>query len=89
MLSGKVPKNPPERRSNPKFTYNPHEGESREYNISQLYYITGSLLNYYKPSSKNSERYLKFKLKVVQSSTAAEIKRVLNDDTRCHDEART
>ena len=29
---------------------------------------------------------MKFKLKVVQSSTAAEIKRVLNDDTRCHDE---
>ena len=35
------------------------------------------------------ERYLKVKLKVVQSSTAAEIKRVLNDDTGCHDEART
>ena len=38
---------------------------------------------------ENSERCLKFKLKVDQSLTAAEIKQVLNDGTRCHDEART
>ena len=38
---------------------------------------------------RNLRKVLEVQIEVVQSSTAAEIKRVLNDDTRCHDEART
>ena len=41
-LIGIRPPGPPERRSNPKLICNSHEGESREYTISQLYYITES-----------------------------------------------
>ena len=90
MLSGKVPKNPPERRSNPKLTCNPHEGESKEYNNSQIHYITLHSLNL---NITNQVRNLRkvFEVHIESSSefTAVEIKRVLNDDIRCHDEART
>ena len=58
----------------------------QHFTITLHYRVLTSLLQ---TKFEISERYLKFKLKVVQSSTAAEINRVLNDDTRCHDEART
>ena len=87
-LSGKVPKNPHERRSNPKLTCNPHKGESREYNVSPIHYITESYL-----IITNQVLILR-KVLEVQNESSSEFncsgnKRVLNDDTRCHDEART
>ena len=38
---------------------------------------------------RNLRKVIENQIEVVQSSIAVEIKRVLNDDTRCHDEART
>ena len=88
MLSGKVPKNPPERRSNPKLTCNSHEGESREYNISQI--LTSQSLNLNITNRVwNLKKVLEIQIESSSESTAAEIKWVLNNDIRCHDEART
>ena len=80
MLSGKVPKNPPERRSNPKLTCNPHEGESREYNIPQI--LTLQSLNLIITNQvRNLRKVLEVRIESSSELTAAEIKRVLNDDT--------
>ena len=52
-------------------------------------YITESYHNYYKPSLKSQKSTWNAKFKVIQSQLQRKIKRVLNDDTRCHDEACT
>ena len=38
---------------------------------------------------RNLRKVLEVQIESSSEFTAAEIKRVLNDDTRCHDEART
>jgi len=82
VLSGKVPKNPPERRSNPKLTCNPHEGGSREYNISQIHYITLQGINLIITNqARNLLKVLEVQIESSSEFIAAEIKRVLNDDT--------
>ena len=71
---------PPMLRSNPKLTFNSHEGEYREYNILQIIIIV-SHMDLLQTMFENIERYLKFEFKSSSEFTAAEIKRVLNDDT--------
>jgi len=62
---------------------------SPESTIFHKYIILPSLNLIITNQVQNLRKVLEIQFKIVQSSIAAEIKRVLNDDTRCHDEVRT
>jgi hypothetical protein len=65
--------------------YNPHEGDSRDYNKSTIFHITEFNMNYYYKPSSNSLINKNFQSLIVQQK----INDSSNDNTRYHDEART
>jgi hypothetical protein len=65
-------------------TYNPHEGEPREYNNPQILHHRAHMNYHYKPSSNSCiNKY--FRSLIVQRK----IDDSFNNDTRYHDETRT
>ena len=89
MLLGKIPKNPLMLRSKPKAYMKLTRRWVQRVQHFTNSYIIESYHNYYKPSLKSQKSTWNAKFKVIQSQLQRKIKRVLNDDTRCHDEART